>query len=483
MNINLNRVRAAVVGCVLAFGLSACGDSDSGTDSSKYDDESMSSMSADGNSDSNVESSSSVDMGSNSETAEESSSSSKIAEEADSSSDTVEESSSSEDACKVYEPIAGEPVSDEPAAPVYKIEETCKEVGACNAMDVDDVSTWHFVREDNFGDDAEYTYSVSGSKLTLTIVYADGTKDVDSDSYSFYNMDKESGKTMAFSAVKSTCIDGKGNIHRVEVCTKDSVLVDRVMLLPEWPLDDVEAGSKYDADKNTLTDLRDNQVYKTTKIGKQVWMAENLNYAYLQNSITYNARGDISEYSYDSTSFCHNNVVANCKKFGRFYTWSAAMDSAEVFEKNSAGCGTYETAGPGSSRPNTCKPQGNVRGVCPKGWHLPSKDEYKELLAEVDSIVDPEFLNRSYAGYRLKSVCSWSEKNGNDAVGFNALPASSGKIGDIASFWSSTQYDDNSGGLDPSSAAYALGMQYNYDDADIHGLFKSGSSSVRCVMD
>lgn len=42
MNINLNRVRAAVVGCVLAFGLSACGDSDSGTDSSKYDDESMS---------------------------------------------------------------------------------------------------------------------------------------------------------------------------------------------------------------------------------------------------------------------------------------------------------------------------------------------------------------------------------------------------------------------------------------------------------
>lgn len=49
----------------------------------------------------------------------------------------------------------------------------------------------------------------------------------------------------------------------------------------------------------------------------QVWMAENLNYAYLQPTD-----------SLDSSSFCYNDSLEYCEKYGRLYTWAAAVDSA-----------------------------------------------------------------------------------------------------------------------------------------------------------
>lgn len=42
--------------------------------------------------------------------------------------------------------------------------------------------------------------------------------------------------------------------------------------------DKSDNGSVYNADENTLTDLRDGQTYRTVKIGSQIWMVENLNY-------------------------------------------------------------------------------------------------------------------------------------------------------------------------------------------------------------
>ena len=217
-----------------------------------------------------------------------------------------------------------------------------------------------------------------------------------------------------------------------------------------------------DIDYGTMTDSRDGKVYKTVKIGDQVWMAENLNYAY--TGIPYNVGGYIS----DSTSWCYGNDPANCAKYGRLYTWAAAMDSV----------GKWSTSGKGCGIDKTCSPTYPVRGVCPESWHLPDTTEWKALFAAVGG--------SSTAGSELKSQTGWRAYSGftnEDAFGFSALPAGyrygSGNYnyeGYSAYFWSSTE----SG----SDGAYYMNLYYSYGDSaylDSDGKFHG--FSVRCLKD
>ena len=101
---------------------------------------------------------------------------------------------------------------------------------------------------------------------------------------------------------------------------------------------------------DSLTDARDGQVYKTVKVGSQWWMAENLRL---------NSDG----------SMCFNNQSEECESRGRFYLWSAAMDSVGRYSDDGKGCG-YGAE---------CSPTKQVRGVCPDGWHIPSRSEWAVL--------------------------------------------------------------------------------------------------------
>jgi len=104
------------------------------------------------------------------------------------------------------------------------------------------------------------------------------------------------------------------------------------------------SSSSFIQDRGTFTDDRDNKVYNWVKIGEQVWMAKNLNYC---------ATGIRCR--------CYNSNTDYCSRYGMYYQWETAM-------ANSFSSDTY--------------PSG-VRGVCPSGWHLPSKVEWEALITAV----------------------------------------------------------------------------------------------------
>lgn len=182
--------------------------------------------------------------------------------------------------------------------------------------------------------------------------------------------------------------------------------------------------------KGTFVDKRDGKKYKTVKIGDQTWMAENLNFAYLQPTD-----------SLDSSSFCYLDSLRFCEKYGRLYLWSAAMDSAGLFSKNGKGCGDGVA----------CTPTDTVRGVCPEGWHLPQFSEWSTLIYAVGGSTMASVVLESTEGWDDTDVLAY----GTDDYGFNVIPAGSRgcrnkenycDMGEEAGYWTSTVsiYDSNS---------------------------------------
>ena len=179
----------------------------------------------------------------------------------------------------------------------------------------------------------------------------------------------------------------------------------------------------YNAEKNTLTDTRDGQVYRTVTIGNQIWMAENLNYK-------------------TDSSFCYNDSAEYCAKYGRLYIWDAAMDA------------------------------------CPDGWHLPDSTEWNTLFSAVGG--------KSTAEEVLKSTSGWvgekgEARNGTDNYGFAALPAGFrdergglfSREGGTAKFWSSTERS--------SDMATNIILYYYFDVFQASG--RHDAMSVRCLND
>jgi uncharacterized protein (TIGR02145 family) len=142
-----------------------------------------------------------------------------------------------------------------------------------------------------------------------------------------------------------------------------------------------------------LVDSRDGQIYKTVKIGDQIWMAENLNYS-------------------TGSSWTNDTLDKDGSIFGRFYYRGTSLEA------------------------------------CPEGWHLPTKEEMRTLIETAGGIEN--------AGKHLKATSTWNKNkdgkdgNGDDSFCFGAKAAGGSQeetkgaydVGEYTTFWTKDVYTE-----------------------------------------
>ena len=211
----------------------------------------------------------------------------------------------------------------------------------------------------------------------------------------------------------------------------------------------------------SFTDSRDSQVYHYLTIGNQVWMAENLKYlpSVVDSTTGSNIPGFETEsyyyvYGYNGADVTEAKATANYNTYGVLYNWNAAMAGADSSNTNPSG----------------------VQGVCPTGWHLPSKAEWTQLA---------DFLGgAAVAGGKLKEMGTshWLDPNtgATNETGFRALPGgyrnSLGEYKYMAKLgiWGTSSMSDATG-------LYTGRMHSQNQNLDQTAYNTAGALSVRCV--
>ncbi len=181
-----------------------------------------------------------------------------------------------------------------------------------------------------------------------------------------------------------------------------------------------------DIEYGTLKDSRDGKIYRTVKIGEQVWMAENLNFASDEEN---------------GNSYCYDDIESYCDTYGRLYTYPAAAVA------------------------------------CPKDWHLPTNEEWLELIDYIGGLEGAAKALRAKGAWSLRDYPETAEDE--DKFGFSALPAGVyyfGAFGKSAWFSSSTLLSEH------SDAIRNIGVE-NADAAINGNAMFSTAISVRCIKD
>ena len=119
----------------------------------------------------------------------------------------------------------------------------------------------------------------------------------------------------------------------------------------------------------SFKDARDGRLYKTVKIGDQVWMAENLNVDRFRNGDPIPEAKTKEEWinaiKTKQPAWCYlDNKPENGLKFGKLYNWYAVKDQ---------------------------------RGIAPEGWHVSLYSDWKQII----DLLSPN------AGSKMRSNKGW----------------------------------------------------------------------------
>ena len=195
-------------------------------------------------------------------------------------------------------------------------------------------------------------------------------------------------------------------------------------------LDNLQSVPDFLCGVSSVNDYDGNQ-YGTVKLGTQCWMKENLRSEHYSDGTSIALGTDTS--SSVAYRYYPNNNSSRLAVYGYLYNWRAVVHNEE-----------------GNS--------GHIQGICPEGWHVPTKAEWDKLILYVKS--KEEYHCGGSADNYLKAMSAtfgWNSSTTscspgynmaeNNATGLGLLPA--GRLesngywsypGYSSAYWASSEY-------------------------------------------
>jgi uncharacterized protein (TIGR02145 family) len=201
----------------------------------------------------------------------------------------------------------------------------------------------------------------------------------------------------------------------------------------------------------TVTDI-DGNIYKTIKIGNQIWMAENLRTIHFRygDPVT-NVKSNDQWSNFPSGAYCNYNNTEDLDSiatFGRLYNAYILTDT---------------------------------RNIAPSGWHIPNDDDWTTLINYLGG--------KDVVGEKLKETSGlhWRYTvEGSNISGFTALPGGFRVHNGIfmhndstGVWWSTTEWTNGLG----ERRNYAKTLYNNSNIIGEGGDDKRSGFSIRCIKD